>query len=200
ERSLAWVAGNRRKAALGALALVAALLVAGVSVFQARAAREDAWNHLSLAEGLAYTGRADTALQTIQELSQSHPGSDAANFGTIFAGDILFKRGDYKGAAGRYEKVLTDAPKTAILRPLALCDLALAQESAGQAKQAAQTAQSFLDAYGDHFLAPQAHACLARCLEDLGQTEQAKTTLQKIALQYPDTVWAAWAQARLKKS
>ena len=66
--------------------------------------------------------------------------------------------------------------------------------------KAAQTAQRFLDAYGDHFLAPQVHSCLARSLESAGQAAQAKAAFQKIALQYADTSWAAWAQARLKKS
>ena len=200
DRSIIWVASNRQTAAIVGGVLAAAILVAVLSVYRVRAKREDAWNRLGNAESLAYSGRGDSAMDKIKQLSVDHPGSDAAGFAAIFAGDIMFQRGQYKEAASQYEKVVAAPYGPRVLGPLALCDLALAQEAAGQPKEAAQTARHFLDAYSDHFLAPQAHACLARSLEAAGQSAEARTTLQKIVLQYPDTAWAAWAQARLKTS
>jgi TolA-binding protein len=197
DKGILWVTENRQKAGTvaGVVALVA--LIAGVSVYRASSLRAEAWDRLNVAESMAYSGRPDASLEAAQKLAAERPNSDAAGFATVFAGDLLYQRGQYKEAAEHYAKVIErGSPK--VLQPVALQNLALAQEASGQPKEAAQTVQRFIESFPDHFLAPQAHSCLARSLEATGQTEPARATLQKIALQYPDSVWAMWAQNRLK--
>ncbi len=197
DKGLAWVAKNRQKATTTAAIAGAVILIASLMTYRWRSTRAAAWERLGLAESLAYSGRPDAAVEQIKQLEVEQPSSEAAAFGALFLGDMQFQRQLYKEAGENYVKVVERGmPKS--LHPVALSNLALSQEASGQPQPAAQTAQRFLDAYPDHFLAPQVHACLARTLQAQGQAEQAKAAYQKIMLQYPDTSWASWAQARLK--
>jgi TolA-binding protein len=199
DRGLSWIKDNRQKAAAIAGGAALVLVVAGIFVYQIRANRASAWERLSVAQTYAYTGKPDNALEHLKQLTDEQPGSAAAAFATVFAGDLMFQRGKYKEAAAEYAKAAERA-KPQSLQPVALSDLTIAHESAGDYPLAAATAQRFLDAHPDHFLAPQVHASLARSLQASGQADLAKSALQKIQLQYPDTSWAAWAQNRLKGS
>ena len=199
DKGLLWIEKNRQTAAMGAGAIVVVAIILVATFSHARNARAQAWDRLSLAQSYAYSGVPQAALAQFDQLRRDHPNSDAAGFATVFAGDVHFQRAEYKEAADEYSKIIERGlPKG--LQPVALADLAITQESAGQAQQAAQTAQRFLDAFPDHYLAPQVHACLARSLLAAGQKDQAKAAFQKISLQYPDTSWAAWAQSQLKSS
>lgn len=199
DKAILWAASNRQKTIAAVGIVTAVVLVASLAAYHTRSNRADAWERLGLAQSLAYGGRADAASDQLKKLEAEHPSSDAAGFGTVFAGDLQYQQGQYKEAAAKYTAVLERGqPKT--LQPVALSDLALSQEAAGQYQAAVQTAQRLLEGYPEHFLAPQAHACLARCLQASGHADQAKAAYQKIALQYPDTTWAAWAQSRLKSS
>ena len=199
DKAVVWVQANRQAAGMAAGAAVLAVLVVSLIFFQRTAARTASWERLGLAQSYAYSGRQDASLEQLKQLAADYPTSDAAGFGELFAGDLLYQGGKFKQATEHYTKLLDrGAPKA--LQPVALNDLALAQESDGQPQLAVQTAQRFLETYSEHFLAPQIHACLARCLQALGQADQAKAAYQKISLQYPDTSWAAWAQSRLKGS
>ena len=199
DQGVEWVLRNRQTSATAAGIAAAVILVASLAAYRTRTVRNESWERLGVAESLAYSGRAESALDQLKQLVAEQPSSDAAGYAAVFAGDLQFQHAQYKDAADNYLKVLErSTPK--ILQPVALTDLAIAQEAEGQPKEAAQTAQRFLETYPDHFLAPQAHACLARALAASGQAEQARAALQKIVLQYPDTTWAAWAQSRLKGS
>lgn len=195
--ALLWVRDNRQTASLAGGAAAFAALAALFAFYHAVSARNAAWTQLSLAQDYAYRGHPELSFQEIKDLTSQHPGAKAASFGQLFAGDLLYPRGQYKEALESYGKVLEKGEPKA-LQPLALANTGVTQEAAGDCRQAVQTDQRFLDAYPEHFLAPQVHASLARCLESLGQADQAKSACQKIVLQYPDTAWAAWAQSRLQ--
>jgi tetratricopeptide (TPR) repeat protein len=197
ERSVVWVEKNRQTAMTGGGVLLGALLLGGLFFYSSRANRNSAWERLGMAESLAYAGRTEQSREHLKQLLSEQPQSDAAAFGGLFSGDLDFQAGKYKEAAEAYLKVV-ERGTPAAAQPLALSNLALAQEAGGQAKEAVSTAQRFLDTFPDHYLAPQAHACLARAQAASGLADQAKSTLQKIVLQYPETSWAAWAQTRLK--
>jgi tetratricopeptide (TPR) repeat protein len=199
DKAMSWIQENRQTAGTAAAVVVVVALVAAVVARQRFSSRAAAWDRLSVAQSLAYSGRADASLEQLKQLETEQSGSAAAAFGELFAGDVLYERGDYKSAVEHYNKLLERGTPKA-LQPLALNGLALSQESLGQPQQAVASAQRFLEAYGDHYLAPQAHACLARSLQAMGQADQAKAAYQKISLQYPDTSFAALAQAQLKGS
>lgn len=199
DKGVRWVDDNRQFALGAAGAGVCLLLLAVLLISHARSTRIKAWDRLGLAEAMAYAGQPDASLQQLKQLTEEQPGSAAAGFGRVFAADISYSRGQYKDALDGYNAVL-ERGKPAGLQPIALNDVAISQEAAGQFEQAQQAAQRFLELYPDHFLAPQVHACLARSLAALGQLDKAKTTYQKIALQYEGTPWAAWANARLQSS
>ena len=197
DKTLLWVKENRQAASITAGAAAVAMLAAGLFLYHSRSIKDEAWSRLGLAQDLAGAGRADLALRQIQELTSVYPNTDAAGFGLLLAGDILYPQGQYKEAIGNYQKVLERGTPKA-LQPIAMGDIGLCLEASGLCQQAVENDGKFLEAYPDHFLAPQVHSSMARCLQVLGQTEQAKAAYQKIALQYPQTVWAQWAQDRLQ--
>jgi len=197
DRGLCWVRDNRQTAGIGAGVIAGVLLLGGLFLYNHRTKQNAAWDDLSWANGLAYSGHTEAALKKVDELRAAYPGTTASGYGLLFVGDLLFHRGSFADSVKYYQQ-LVDRGQPLVLQPFALGGLALAQEAAGQCAEAVKTEGSFLGAYPDHFLAPQVHAALARCETALGQKDTAKATLQKIALQYPETSWAAWAQERLK--
>lgn len=192
-----WISDNRQKAAAIGGGVVAVVLAAGIVVYQVRASRAAAWERLSVAQTYAYSGKPDTALEQVKQLAEQQPNTSAAGYATVFSGDILYQRGQYKEAAGQFSKVIERGNPKA-LQPVALSGLTLSQESENDYAQAIITAERFLEAYPDHYLAPQVHSSLARSLLATSKTDLAKATLQKIQLQYAGTYWAAWAQAQMK--
>ncbi|OGS18611.1 MAG: hypothetical protein A3J70_07320 [Elusimicrobia bacterium RIFCSPHIGHO2_02_FULL_61_10] len=190
-----WISANRQIAGGIAGAVLLLIMIVSLTIYRGRTVQATAWDRLALAQNFAYGGRIDEALSQINDLAADYARTKAYGFGLLFAGDMLYPRGEYKEAQENYAKLLDSGePKT--LQPFALSAMAITQESAGQFQQAVQTAQRFLDTHPDHFLAAQVNASLARSQQALGQNDQAKATFQKIIIQYPDTSWAAWAQAQ----
>jgi tetratricopeptide (TPR) repeat protein len=196
-RGLRWVTENRQTAGIGVGVIIGVLLLGGLFLYSYHAKQNAAWDGLSMANALAYSGQADAALKKVDEINAAYPGTPASGYGLLFAGELLFHK-DRFAESEKYYTQLVERGQPQALQPLALGGLALAQESAGKYSEAVQSEEKFLGAYPEHFLAPQVHASLARCETALGQKDTVKATLQKIALQYPDTSWAAWAQGQLK--
>lgn len=194
ERAALWVRANPQPSLWTALAVVA--VIAGTAAFFVRSAKvkEDSWARLSAATLYAQSGYADASLDQIKALTEIHPGTPAAGYARLLAGDILFQQGKFKESEQAYEAALAQANPPA-LAPMSLSSLALAQEGAGEYSAAAGTAQRFLNAHQDHFLAPLTHAVLARCLAAEGKTKEAKETFQRIEILYPGTYWETWAKA-----
>ncbi len=197
DRVLIWAAANRQTAGIAAGGVAVVLLFAGLFLYSHRAKQNAAWDQLSVANGLAYSGQTDAALKKVEEINAAYPGAPASGYGLLFAGDMLFHRDRFADSVKYYQQ-LADRGQPQVLQPFALGGLTLAQEASKQCAEAAKAGERFLGSYPDHFLAPQVHASLARCEKSLGQRDTAKATLQKIALQYPETSWAAWAQEELK--
>jgi TolA-binding protein len=188
---------NRQTAGIGAAVIAGVLLLGGLFLYSYHAKQNAAWDGLSMANALAYSGQTDAALKQVDEITTAYPGTPASGYGLLFAGELLFHKDRFADSEKYYQQLL-DRGQPQVLQPFALGGLALAQESAQQCTEATKTEERFLGSYPDHFLAPQVHASLARCETALGQRDTAKSTLQKIALQYPETSWAAWAQEQLK--
>ena len=195
ESAASW-AGKNRAVAIGAAIATVALTLGGVALYQKiHAAREAGWTTVAIAQSMAYSGQQAQALAQLQELSNKESSSLAAGHGELLAADLLYQQEKYAEAASAYRKVIESRPDK-MLTPLALAGLGISQESAGDYKTAAETAQRFLDSHSDSALCASVHASLARSLIALGKTEEAGRALSRIAVLYPDTYWAAWAKER----
>ncbi|TBR23124.1 tetratricopeptide repeat protein [bacterium] len=195
EGGFRWVKLHPQQALWSGLGAAAVVLVAVAFVFRRHQAREDAWSSLAAATAYAYSGQTDAALGQVKAVAEAHGGTAAAGYARLLAGDVLFQQGKFKEAGQSYQELLAQ-PGDAAAAPMALSGLALAQEGAGDCPAAAASAQKFLDAHQDHYLAPQTHAVLARCLAAQGKTEDAKAAFQRIEILYPGTYWESWAKAR----
>lgn len=194
--ALAWVRSNRQKTLGVGGAALAVLGLASLFAYRTSLARNTAWERLALAQSFAFQGQYAAAaeqLKTIEERFSNTPGS---GFGLLFAGDLLYRQGRYEEAAGAYQRLLDRRPDKALL-PIAMSDLGLALEAAGNCQGSVEAGERFLGGHQDHFLAPQVQASLARCLDRLGRKEKAGDAYKRITLLHPDSYWAQWAQSRL---
>lgn len=194
--SIRWTSANRQTAGLTVGGVAAVLLFGGLFLYSRTARENAAWDKLSVTQALAYSGNPEGSATQAAQLAVELPGTEAAGYASLFAGDVMFQRGKFTETVAHYAKIL-EKGKPASLLPMAQGNTALAYEAAGQYKEAAAAAETYLQNYPDHYLAPQVQSCLARSQEALGQKEQAAATMKKIQLQYPDTSWSAWAQAHL---
>ena len=197
DSALHWVRFHQQAAAWTLVGVLAVAIAGGTMGYRILQARERSWGKLAIAQSLAYGGQLEPAFQQIKALSSEHPDSVAAGYGLLLEGDIRFQQDKFKEAVEVYRSLAAD-PAHKSLAPLAMADLGIVQEAAGDCKAAVEADQRFLDSFQDHFLAPQVHASLARCLGALGEAEKAKATLERMAFLYPDTPWVDWAKSRLK--
>jgi tetratricopeptide (TPR) repeat protein len=197
DKATLWVKFHPQPAIWAGVGVLAVVLLCVGFVNRTLGQKEDAWAKLAMIQSYAYAGQPQSALEQAGKLSEEYPSSPAADFGQLLTGDILFEQGKYKEAVQAYQKIL-DRPSAKALAPMALADLELTQEAAGDYKAAADMAQKFLETYADHFMAPPVHGSLARCLAALGEKDKAKAALERIAFLYPQTYWADWAKARSK--
>jgi tetratricopeptide (TPR) repeat protein len=195
EEAVDWLIVHRREAGwtLGAAAVLA--VVGGLFLYGRNARRNAAWDRLSQAELLAYSGRPNEAMGLLSNMAQAGGSPTAVGLADLLEGDLNYPQGDYGRALAAYDQAVSDAPE--VLKPYALADKVMTLEASGKNADCAAAADSFLEAYADHLLAPQIQASLARCQLAGGQTEAATATLQKLSLQYPGTPWAEWAAYRL---
>ncbi len=195
DSTILWLSKNRQTAAASTGGAVLILIIFGIILYRSQSLKAEAWSRLTVAQTYAYMGRSDQSLEQLQKLSQDYGNTDASGYASLFAGDVLYRLGNYPKALEAYARVLELGPES--IQPMALVNTAVAHEAAGQYDQAVANGRSFLDAHSDHFLAPQAHSSLARSLALMGRKEEARVALQKMTLQYPDTPWANWAKDRL---
>ncbi|MBI4347051.1 MAG: tetratricopeptide repeat protein [Elusimicrobia bacterium] len=185
---------NRQTAIAAAIGTLVVIAVAAGTWFHLNKTRTEAWEKLAIAQSLAYSGQAKPALEQLQPVIDG--GSLPSSYAQLFAADVRFRTGDYKEAIAAYQRIVDrGGPKTLV--PIALGNLALAQEAAGDCKAALESNQRLIDTNQDHFMAPQAQASMVRCFSATDQGAQAKSTLDRIVLLYPESYWAQWAKERL---
>lgn len=197
ERTTDWVSTHQQASVWIVIGSVAAILI-GVAFYNKLVGeREETWSRYWIAQSYAYSQQGPNALAQVKKLAEEYPTATASSYGLLLAGDVLFEQNRYGEAAQAYEKVMNQ-PNHESVRPIAMANMSLTKEAAGDCQGGNANSQEFLDAYADHFLAPQVHASYARCLGALGRPKQARAAYERMAFLYPDTYWANWAKARLK--
>ncbi|MFA6029251.1 MAG: tetratricopeptide repeat protein [Elusimicrobiota bacterium] len=196
ERSSLWLRMHQQTAVWVGVGTAAALIVAATAVYRHFSAREDSWAKYAVAQSYAYSGQIPQAMELVKRLQEEHPGELAAGHARLLEGDIEFQQGRFKEAGETYQALLETARDKALIA-LAMADVGMTKEAAGDCRSAVDADQRFLDSYQDHFLAPQVHASMARCHLSLGEADKARAAYERIAFLYPDSSWAEWAKARL---
>lgn len=198
ENIISWIVVRRKEVGIAASAVVAVAALASIIVYGRHARQNAAWEKLSEAEILAYSGRGDQADSLLADVGGegSKDTPDAAAFANVLEGDLRFAHGQFDAALASYDKAATDSPET--IRPYAQADRVITLESMGRFADCSSAAQSFIESHPDHILTAQVHAGLARCLLAQNQLDAARSALQKISLQYAGSPWTTWATDRLQ--
>lgn len=189
--------GSHRETSIG----IGVTLIAGVvlgTYFYVRQAefKDEAWKRYAVAQHLAYSGEPEKLAQAIADLTQNYAQTDAAAFGLLFQGDLLYRQGSFQQAIDAYSK-LVEGRGPQEIRTFARSGLGFSLMSAGKLAEAEKQFNLFLEAQSEHYLAPQVHLALGRVLEAQGKGADALQAFEKIAVLYPQTPWAQMAQARI---
>lgn len=194
EEAVDFVLRHRREAAWAAGGAIALGVLAGLFLYGRRTRENAAWDKLSQAELLAYSGRPQDAETLISQVAEESGSPAVAGLARLLEGDLRFPKGDYEQALAAYQKAADAAPQP--LKPYAEADRVLTLEAAGKNAECAAAAQVFVGTHAEHLLAAQVLASQARCQLAAGQADAARATLQRLSAQYSNTPWGEWAAAR----
>ena len=169
---LDWALMRRKEIglALGAAAILGVLV--GFYAYSRSANENEAWDKLSMAEAYSYYGRPKEAADALSELTAQNASPAAAVLAGLMQGEFQLAKGEHDAALASFTRAAETAPQP--LKPFAAAEKISALEAAGKPAECIASAQTFLDASGDHFLGPQVQEIMARCQLAAGQADAAR--------------------------
>jgi tetratricopeptide (TPR) repeat protein len=192
-----WIKNHRETFTASSIIFLAAVILAVFFVSRYSKIKETAWKTLFMAQQYAYAGRSAETMSQLSELETGYANTDAAGFGLLFKGDLLYKQGSYKEAAETYQKLI-EKPKPKGAIPFAISGIGKSRQAMGNFPEAITAYTDFLEKYPDHYLAPEIYIAMASCYEAMKNPQEAKTVYEKIAVLFPDTYWFSYAQQKLQ--
>jgi TolA-binding protein len=128
----------------------------------------------------------DGATTLLQNLIQTHGGTDSASEGTFYLGNISFIKKDYDAAEAHYRSC-TGKLSDDVLESSALAGIAASQEQRGDFLGAAKTYRRAAQDYADGFLAPLNLYNAARCFILAQDQTTARTLLEELLQEYENS-------------
>jgi TolA-binding protein len=193
-----WLITHRTQILGGIGVLIGAALVGSVFIIRKNEARDIAWTRLAQAQILLSQNRADAALPILKEIQGANPGSRESMFAAFYLGQAELEAKRYEEAIQQFSNVVAQSAGQP-LRPLALSNLAFAQEQKGDYPAAVQTYQQFMSEYSEHFLAARAQLSLGKAQLRAGDKEGARKSLGQLVDLYPTSPWAQNARRIMDK-
>lgn len=185
-----------------ALTVLGVTALAGVLLFfviqQRQRQKQDAWTDLGAIQGSLMNEQWEAARKGLDDWKTKYPGSSAESYARFLEADLLYRSTDYARAAAIYGELSAQA-RPALLRPLALSAQMSAEEMAGKWTEAKASAQRFLAAYPDHYLAAQVTLSQGRLAEKGGDLAAAAAIYERFVILYPQTPWTDSVKNHLQK-
>lgn len=151
------------------------------------------WEKISMAQGYAFQGMTNQALQILDDVITKYPTSVIAQYARLNKGNILFDTKNYNLAVTVYQEVINTGKQKAIL-PFAYAGLGQSKENLMDYTGAEAVYKEGIVKYPEHFITPRIYDSLARVYIFMGKIEEAKQTYEKLATLYPGTYWSGAAQ------
>ncbi len=178
---LGWFETNKKRVAIGAVAVVIVGLVAGFWVWQASQKQIEAEETLALVRmpfsplESPQPGTADSLVKVAQE----YPDSPAAAKALLRAGTVYFGEGNYAKAREQFDAYLRSPGETP-WAPQAVFGVAASLDAENKASEAIAKYKDFIERYSSDPAADQARLNLARLYERNNQPQQALEVLNKM--------------------
>lgn len=188
----------RKQAVLTALVILVVAAAVGVaySSHQKKADQESWGLYYAAQVNLLTQGEAE-GFGMLDVLNEKFPGTNAALYGQLLKGDLLFAQDNFAQAADVY-KPLTNA-KNPYVMTVACLSLADAQQAMKDYAASAETAETFIQNNSKSFALPQAYFTLALSQELAGKKDAAAETYKHILESYTKTYYGAFAKDKLNE-
>ena len=199
QRAWLWLHGNRDRAALIGVGIVAVvLLVVGVRAYGDRARGQRAAavsGAVSRYVDAAGSGPSAETLQELATLAERHAGSAEGILARFFQAGSLATSGDADGARRIFTELSTGAGDVGVLSRVALAYLELAH---GEADAALASFRELLKVEGTGVPRAQIMAEIAAIHEKQGRPAEAQRAYRDLIAEHPDGSWAGPARQRLQ--
>ncbi len=195
--------GNTLAAVVGVLVAVG-LLLTGIGWYHSRTRTkamelyEQATARLAGAEQAGKAGPEALAAveKDLQMILDQYGDTPAGALALMTMGDVAYEKGDFPGAAKRYEQAVEKFTEDPMSLALAQNGLAHSLEAAGELDRALSAYQSVMQG-PNKALAQDASFRAAMVLKAQGKTQEAQKALADFAEQYPDSPFAQVAREEL---
>jgi TolA-binding protein len=199
EGVVAWVVKNRSTALTFVGIAIAAFLISSVYILRQKEIHQLNLTRLAQAQSFLSQRQYEQANQILDDLAKTPTNGNFMNMVSFHRGLSALGMKDFQKAIGNFQSVV-DSGGNSPLRPLALINLAFANEELKNYDVAAALYGRFMADYGDHFMAPRAQLSLGKNLALAGKIEDAKKALQQLIDLYPTSPWAENARSFLDKN
>lgn len=193
-----WLVAHRNQLLTAIGIVVGVSLIASVFIIRRNEARDISWTRMAQAQILLAQNRADAAIPLLGEIKNSNPGSIESFYASYYSGLAQLEQKNYDAAIQEFSSIVAQANGQPI-RPLALCNLAFAQEQKADWPAAVQTYQQFMAQYAEHFMAARVQLLLGKAQIQAGDKEGARKSLGQLVDLYPTSPWAQNARRIMDK-
>lgn len=188
----------RKQAVLTALVILVVAAAVGIAyTAHQKKADQESWGLYYAAQVNLLTQGEAEGFGMLDVLNEKFPGTNAALYGQLLKGDLLFAQDNFAQAADVY-KPLTNA-KNPYVMTVAYLSLADAQQAMKDYAASAETADKFIKNNPKSFALPQAYQTLALSQELAGRKDAAVETYKHILESYTKTYYGAFAKDKLNE-
>lgn len=191
---LAWLAVNKKKVLLGAIAL--AVLASALSIYQWSRAQAEVAASAALLGIERPVARGDDAkgpgAQAYLQVATAHPATSAGAQALLLAAEELFKEGKYAEAKGQFESFLRDYGENQFAAAAAL-GLAACLDSQDKTNEALAAYQDVVARYPNSAVAGQVKLALARLYEAKNEPAQAMKIYEELTRPNASSIWGSEA-------
>ena len=199
EVGLKWVLENRQQVLTVSGIVGGVILIA--SVFYLRKQEMRAMNFTRIAEAQSFLNQKQYAQskQILSEIATSSSDNQILMQALYYLGMNALGENNFDDAIKYFSDVVSRAGNSP-MQPLALANLAFSYSEKKDFANAAQTYQTFLEKYPDHFMAARIQLELGRILMNAGKIDEAKKALTQLIDLYPTSAWAEKARGLMDKN
>ena len=131
------------------------------------------------------TAKIDLAIETFRAVVNKYPGTDQAEQSGYWVGQLLFGKGDAKGAIVEMKAFISKNPNSELL-PMAMLTLGQGQRDAGQPDAAVKTWQELAEKYPKAEAAPASFFQRATLLFNGQKYDEIKAVMKDFVANYPE--------------
>lgn len=186
-----WIRQYERYIQIGLIAVLA-IIVIGIFMRRSKTQSElAAENQMGVIEQYYYYRQYDRAIEGLEQIVDSYPGTRAASRACFFLANSYFENGDYQKAETFYNMYIDDYNDVDLFSAASLAGIAACMENRMEWLNAAQHYEQAGEQYLELSSAPVYLKSAARCYVKAGEPEKARSAYKNILAMSPEASLAS---------